>query len=167
MFCAKCGIELIMSNNNLLKCSEHGIRWELYRNAPCAEVFLVSQEKVLLIKRAQKPKIGHWAIPGGFSDYGEHPIDTAKREILEEAGWVVKVAGILGIYLDKFPGDEFSETRLVISYLARPVKKNHNKLSAEISDCAWFDVNEPPKKLIGIQKNRFTDYRAKAMQHNI
>jgi 8-oxo-dGTP diphosphatase len=52
-------------------------------------VFGVGQDflrSVLLIKRGGHPYKGKWALPGGFVDANEWPIQTAKRELKEETG---------------------------------------------------------------------------------
>lgn len=41
---------------------------------------------VLAVKRAIPPKIGHYALPGGYLNHGETGADAAARELREEAG---------------------------------------------------------------------------------
>lgn len=42
--------------------------------------------EILLIKRGQEPYAGTWALPGGFLEMTETPINGAARELLEETG---------------------------------------------------------------------------------
>jgi len=42
--------------------------------------------EVLLIERSRDPFAQCWALPGGFVDAGETPIEGAARELLEETG---------------------------------------------------------------------------------
>ena len=49
-----------------------------------ADLIVYTDDSVLLIKRKKDPFAGKWAIPGGFIDPGEQPIDAARRELKEE-----------------------------------------------------------------------------------
>src|SRR5258708_1230208 len=42
--------------------------------------------EVLLIRRGQPPKLGHWSIPGGRQEPGEAGGETAAGEVGEETG---------------------------------------------------------------------------------
>ena len=42
--------------------------------------------KLLLIQRGNHPYLNKWALPGGFATPTESLLDTARRELKEEAG---------------------------------------------------------------------------------
>jgi ADP-ribose pyrophosphatase YjhB (NUDIX family) len=52
---------------------------------------------VLLVRRANSPEQGRWALPAGFIDAGELPEQAAARECLEETGLKVKITGLLDV----------------------------------------------------------------------
>lgn len=56
--------------------------------------------RLVLIKRGYPPFEDSWALPGGFVDLGETIEDAIIREIKEECGIDVELAGIHGVYSD-------------------------------------------------------------------
>jgi 8-oxo-dGTP diphosphatase len=62
--------------------------------------FIVHEGKFLLMKRADNDTFlpGVWEIPGGKLEFGENPLDGAKREIKEEAGLDIELVSSLSIW---------------------------------------------------------------------
>ncbi|HET6444719.1 MAG TPA: NUDIX hydrolase [candidate division Zixibacteria bacterium] len=61
-------------------------------------VLLFRDGRLLLVKRAMMPEAGKWGIPAGYLDYGEDPVLTATREVLEETGLQIEISDISGVY---------------------------------------------------------------------
>lgn len=56
--------------------------------------------RLLLIKRANPPFKGVYALPGGFVDVGETVEQAALRELHEETGIAGKSVKLIGVYSD-------------------------------------------------------------------
>jgi 8-oxo-dGTP pyrophosphatase MutT (NUDIX family) len=57
--------------------------------------------RVLLVRASPRSNTpGVWSLPGGGIDHGEHPADAVVREIAEETGLTVKIAGLRGVLSD-------------------------------------------------------------------
>ncbi len=94
--------------------------------------------KILLIKRADHPYLGSWALPGGFIEEDETAHQAANRELKEETG-------LEDIYLDQVytftkPGRDPRTWVISIAYLALiPELKKVEGLD-DAADAAWFDL---------------------------
>lgn len=132
MFCDRCGASL-RAGGPVPACPEHGPRWLLARNAPASEVLVEREGRVLLGRRAVEPHRGCWEVPGGFADRGEHPAETARRELHEELGVDVVLTGVLGIYLDTYLDDIVQVTTFTGRTEDEPVPNRE-----EMLECAWF-----------------------------
>ena len=102
---------------------------------------------MLLVRRAAEPWLGFWDLPGGFCDAGEHPRETALREVREETGLDVELTGILGMWIDQYHEASDirpAETTLNIYFLAKPPERMTLNPDSEISEIAWFDADTLP-----------------------
>ncbi|MHC1627988.1 MAG: NUDIX domain-containing protein [Candidatus Nezhaarchaeales archaeon] len=61
-------------------------------------VIIRKNGNIILVKRRRPPYEGHWALPGGFVEYGETVEDAVKREVKEETGLDVEIKGLIGVY---------------------------------------------------------------------
>jgi len=109
---------------------------------PCVLVFAFAEdEKVLTIKQYRHP-VSQVSIelPGGFIDKGETPLEAAKREMLEETGYVFTDYEYLG-KIAANPGvlDNFTHM-----YLARNIESRQmqNLEGSEEITVQWYTVDE-------------------------
>ncbi|MEA2010820.1 MAG: NUDIX domain-containing protein [Actinomycetota bacterium] len=58
---------------------------------PGAGAVVMSDGRMLLIRRARGAYVDHWAVPGGRQRRGETMRSAAAREVLEETGLIVEV----------------------------------------------------------------------------
>jgi 8-oxo-dGTP pyrophosphatase MutT (NUDIX family) len=102
---------------------------------------VVRDDEVLIIRRADN---GRWAPVAGIIEPGEHPADTAEREVLEEAGVVVEVERIAGIDVSapvSYPnGDETQY--LVVVVRCGWISGDPHPVDGEATEALWVKLDE-------------------------
>ncbi len=94
LYCTECAAPLAQTNKTDYVC-QNG---HPYYNNPHATVSVVilKDGQALFALRGIEPQKGRYDFPGGFINYGEHPIAAAIREMREEAGITVKALQLVG-----------------------------------------------------------------------
>ena len=59
---------------------------------------VIHENRALLIRRGTEPLFGQWSIPGGSLEVGETLEQGVVRELLEETGLHVQVAGLIEVF---------------------------------------------------------------------
>ena len=109
---------------------------------PCGDAAIVDGDgRILLIQRSDD---GLWAMPGGGFHMGETPAEGVAREAREEAGLVVAVDGLVGVYDSRLCG-ALSEIQLYqFVFLCRVVDECEPTTPDETLDRRWFARGELP-----------------------
>ncbi len=103
--------------------------------------FVVSDHKVLLLRRCGSHGEGTWGLPGGHQEFGETPEQTAVREVAEETGLNVIETRRMGFtddqmldidrhYITLFIGCDVSTG---VAQIMEPDKA---------TDLGWFTIDE-------------------------
>ena len=114
---------------------------------PAASAVVTDEQgRILLHRRSDNDR---WSLPGGAMELGESIAGCAVRETLEETGFEVEVAGIVGIYSN--PGHVFAyddgEVRQEFSVcFAGRVVGGEPRVSDESTEVAWFR----PEQIAGL-----------------
>lgn len=95
---------------------------------------------VLLIQRRYEPFEGHWALPGGHVDPGEHTHEAALRELTEETG--LRVDGIIPFVAHGEPGRDPRGRYVTFAYLASLNCTPRPTAADDAADARWFPVND-------------------------
>lgn len=99
---------------------------------------IVRDNKILMVKEAQKKCYGQWNYPAGHVDEGEKITTAAIREVLEETGCKVKLTGVLPIYSANGGNIE----RLMVRFTAEVIEEDIKIDPEEILDVQWIDIEK-------------------------
>lgn len=109
---------------------------------PVADAAVIDDaERILLIRRADD---GLWAMPGGFYEMGETPVQGAVREALEETGYVVEPLDLVGVYDSRLCGSRSSLQLFHFVFLCRPRYTVEATTPYEITDLGWYAESDLP-----------------------
>jgi 8-oxo-dGTP diphosphatase len=142
-FCPRCGsgLEVRRGGSRLVlpACARCGAAVSA-GPLPAVGVAVVESDRVLLVRRRYPPMQGAWAFPGGFLEAGETPARAARREVLEETGVRVRLAGLLGA----FPGG--GRRRGVVFLCYRGVVEGGRLAPGDdASEAGFFPLARPPE----------------------
>jgi 8-oxo-dGTP diphosphatase len=103
---------------------------------------ILDGRRVLLVKRGGQPSAGKWSLPGGLVDLGETTTEAIAREVAEECGLRIRLAGLAGI-VDRVVRDDAGRVRyhyVLVDYLAYP-EAGTAVAGSDAADVQWIDVD--------------------------
>jgi 8-oxo-dGTP diphosphatase len=106
------------------------------------DAVIIQKKKLVLIKRANPPFKGKYALPGGFVEYNETVEDAVVREMEEETGLKTEVKSLLGVYSDP-NRDPRGHTVSVVFELS--VKGGKLKSGSDAREAKLFSFDKIPK----------------------
>ncbi len=129
-------------------------------------IFTIAEDdlKVLLIRRAQEPFKGRWALPGGFVEIDESLERAAARELKEEVG-------VRDVYLEQLYtfGDPKRDPRgrvISVSYFALVDAERQRIVAAsDAADAQWHSVFDPPR--LAFDHAKILDYAVWRLRNKI
>jgi ADP-ribose pyrophosphatase YjhB (NUDIX family) len=120
--------------------------------APSAAVVIHNERgQILLGRRRHTPFRNYWNIIGGFIEGREHPEESARREVREEAGIEVRLERLLGIFMDRY--GRTPEYTLNIIYVGQWAA-GEPTAGDDIAEVRWFDPADVPLERIAFRHGR-------------
>lgn len=98
--------------------------------------------RILLIRRAEQPFQGEWALPGGFMQKGETIQETARRELKEETGTDKAYLELCGVFSDigRDPRGWIISQSFIAVLNEDDLANGHLEASGDAGEAAWFDI---------------------------
>jgi ADP-ribose pyrophosphatase YjhB (NUDIX family) len=118
------------------------------REYPCRPIVGVGVvvwhgDRVLLVRRGNSPRRGHWSLPGGAQQLGETVAETARREVKEEVGLDVDLGNIVATVdlIERDPQDRIRYHYTLIDFVGEaPDVALHP--GSDAADARWFSIAE-------------------------
>lgn len=97
---------------------------------------------ILLIRRRWEPFTGHWALPGGHVDPGEHAHAAAVRELEEETGLRVTPGSFLPFGAYGAPGRDPRGRYVTFAYTARLLSTPAPCAADDAAEAVWLPIDD-------------------------
>ena len=103
---------------------------------------------VVAKKRKNAHGDGTWGLPGGHVEAGEDPVDTCKREVLEEVG--LEIEEVVPVTFANAIFEEEDLHYVTLYYVARCTGGElENKEPEKCSEVEWYWITEIPEPRFG------------------
>jgi ADP-ribose pyrophosphatase YjhB (NUDIX family) len=108
---------------------------------------VVSDDRVLVVRRAHEPLKGEWSLPGGAVELGESLRTAVVREVREETGLDVDVGPLVEVVdrVQRGPDGRVAYHFVVVDYLCRPRGETRPTSGSDADDVRWASVGELPE----------------------
>ncbi|MDY6769066.1 MAG: NUDIX hydrolase [Candidatus Nanohaloarchaea archaeon] len=120
-----------------------------------ADAVIRSAGEIVLIRRGRPPFRGVWALPGGHVETGEQVRDAVRREVAEETGLDVDIAGIVDVYDE--PGRDPRGPVISIVYSCT-ADQEALEAATDADEARWFPVDDLPAELAFDHRQILDDY---------
>lgn len=130
-----------------------------YSGKTATAIIPYPDNKILLIKRDTRPFKGFWALPGGRMDPGEVVEQTCVREVKEETGLEVELAGKLGEYHEVGVEEDLEYDYWPTCFIVYVVGGEIKKQDSEVQELRLFSLDEVPSPLAFEHNQMIQDYK--------
>ena len=97
------------------------------------------QGRVLIVRRARAPLVGHFSLPGGGVEVGETLAAALARELMEEVGVKAEIIAFNRHVEAIIPEGERIRTHFVIASFVARWTSGEPRLSDEVDAVDWID----------------------------
>ena len=138
-FCPRCAGNLTSVTEGVVceRCGEHFYAYSI----PGVQGILERDGRVLLARRANEPRRGHWGLPGGFLHETETPLDGVRREFAEETGLEVEPMELMRIDIEPYADRHVFSVTWIVRGDGEPVAAD------DVAELRWFAFDDLPAEL--------------------
>ncbi|MCB4757466.1 MAG: NUDIX hydrolase [Elusimicrobia bacterium] len=111
----------------------------------CAVIPVLSDGRLVLLKRKIEPGRGLWSYPAGFMEMKETVVEAARREAAEEIGVKVNVGDMIGVYSYRDAGV------VTIVFEGKVPKGQRPRAGEEADEVKLFKIEDIPWKKLAFR----------------
>jgi len=101
--------------------------------------------KVLVVRRGKSPYRGMWSLPGGAVEPGEKLEDAARREVLEETGFTVRIERFLKFHsIDFRQMNRTNQSHFVLGVFLARIEGGALCVGDDADEVLWADARTIP-----------------------
>lgn len=108
----------------------------------CVGGIAVSEDRLLMVRRANEPGVGQWSLPGGRVESGESIVAAVVRELREETGLEV-VCGPLRGWVER---TDVEYHFVILDFDVVLLEQRDPKPGSDASEAKWVPFDEVRKK---------------------
>jgi len=118
--------------------------------------------EIVLIRRGQEPRLGEWSIPGGRLEWGESVREAIIREVREETGLEIEIAGLIDV-VDSVTRNEAGEIvrhYVLIDFLVRSIAGTL-RAGSDAAEAHWVAYTALDEYVLWTETRRIIDAAAR------
>ena len=104
----------------------------------CVGALAIEAEEILLVRRANQPGRGQWALPGGRVEAGEAVVAAVVREFGEETG-LECVCGSLVAWVERMAAEPHF---VILDFWVDVISRNQPKAGPDSLEVSWVPIND-------------------------
>jgi|SRR5579885_936457 len=103
------------------------------------DAVIVSDGKILLIKRNVDPYKGYWALPGGHLEWNEDAAERVAKEVKEETGLTVMHSELINVYTRP---TRDPKQKISLAYAVET--QGEPQAGSDAGELQWYNLNALP-----------------------
>jgi 8-oxo-dGTP diphosphatase len=123
----------------------------------CVGAIVISDDRLLMVRRGHGPGAGEWSVPGGRVEPGETLAEATVRELLEETG----IDGVCGPFLGWVERIDTERHHVILDFTVVVDPREEPAAGSDVTEAAWVP-------LAGVAELRLVDGLAEFLaEHDV